>query len=279
MTELYDAADESFSRGRPGWAKGMIRYITGQGKAIDKAEYDSLLAAGYSVALVQEGGNQPAMRGWAGGVADAQAANNAADQIGFPPDRPIYYVAEDPNPLAQGAWPTVVSYFQGVASLHRRPAGGYGSRGLLEHLHDAGLIGFVWQVKTWGPGISPLANLVQNPNPDENTLGGSVDEDDVLTADWGQHPSPAIPPPPEDPDMTTRIIFYAAVADGQAAFLSDGTWFRWIGDPEVTDAPGVLAELGNKVVYHEPRTPVADVKAFGRPQDKATADLVVLPFP
>jgi len=180
----------------PGYS-GVVRYILDGsmvGKGITKAEFDLLLSRGMSVALVMETGTQPALRGTPGGSADARAAFAAADAIGWPANRPIYFVAEDPTRLSTAQWPTVAAYFAGVASVVP-PAriGAYGSAALVDWLIGRGQATYGWAVQTWGL-LTPRIHLQQMYNPipgAPSNLGGTVDPNQTLIADWGQHPAPA----------------------------------------------------------------------------------------
>lgn len=162
----------------------ILRYT----KDTSAAEFNRFIQGGIEFCLIQEGANQPAMRGFAGGVADARYANNIADSIGYEKLCAIYYVLEDPTRLPVSAWPTIVAYCQGVLSVGGRDAGGYGGRALVEHCRTLNLIKYGWQVSTWGSGVSPLCHLMQMANPTMNTLGGLVDQDAVLQPNWGQSP-------------------------------------------------------------------------------------------
>ncbi len=102
-------------------------------------------------------------------------------------------------------------------------------------------------------------------------------------------PPPTPTPPPEEDDVAKRCIFVAKMASGGlAAFVSDGTWYRHI--PGATATYNVEADIQNNTgPFFEGSTtplpiwgkgaPVADLAAFGLPQDAATASLLGLPFP
>lgn len=160
---------------------GIIRYP----KNITKDEFDQALSHGLTVTLVQEGGAQPAMKGPSAGVQDAQHANQVADSIGYDRRAAIYFVAEDPTTLPGSAWPTVEAYFRAVCATSARPVGGYGGLRLTTHLQQMGLIGYKWTVQTWG-GTDDFTHLEQLVGVD--TYGLAVDADQVLKADYGQHP-------------------------------------------------------------------------------------------
>ena len=86
---------------------GIIRYVSDDApKNITPEEFNTAMSLGLSVTLVCEQGNQPAMRGAAGGQHDAAIANEQANNVGYDPSATIYYVAEDPNVLPPSSWPT-----------------------------------------------------------------------------------------------------------------------------------------------------------------------------
>ena len=92
---------------------GIIRYVSDYPwKNITGPEYQQALSLGLTVNLVCEQGQQPALRGSAGGQHDSYIANQQADALGF--DGCMYYVAEDPNTLPQSSWSTVEAYFQAL---------------------------------------------------------------------------------------------------------------------------------------------------------------------
>ena len=210
------AADFSFARPdlallKQAGCSGICRYATGPGKAVDQAEIDQAVALGLAVVIVQEGGNQPALRGFQGGVADARQANSRLDSLGnYPPDCCIYFVAEDPNRLAPSAWPTVDTYFQGVHSVGGRPVGGYGSLDMLNHLEQAGLIVYKWAVGPWGGNAG--CHLSQYSAPVPAQFLNVIDANLILADDYGQHPRPPAPRPPTSETHTQYRGFTTVTA-------------------------------------------------------------------
>jgi hypothetical protein len=200
-------ADYSFARPdlaalQAAGCSGIVRYATGADKALEAAEVALCAQLGLTLTVVQEGGNQPALRGFDGGVADASADNAALDQVGYGRDCWCYYVGEDPNRLDPSHWPTVADYFRGVGSVAVRPVGGYGSLALLHYLAALNLITKKWPVEFWG-GHDATCHLSQYDAPrDANgnyvlpaEFAGVIDGNHVLQADYGQHPRPAPPDP------------------------------------------------------------------------------------
>ncbi|HEY2302306.1 MAG TPA: glycoside hydrolase domain-containing protein [Acidimicrobiales bacterium] len=169
-----------------------IRYATGAGKAITRAEWVSFAAWG-SITLVNESFAQAAFKtGRAGGVSEASAANAAADAVGMPrgPAGAIYYVGDDPQPASQWMYPSIVEYFRGVATVHDvtgRRIGAYGSGAQINNTRaQVPQVTLEWAVRTWG--LSGHPNLIQEANPTMSTLNHRVDQNTAVTDDWGQFP-------------------------------------------------------------------------------------------
>lgn len=222
---MPNACDYSVARPAPAALAGAgivgaVRYcIDGSGpagKAITKAEYQALLAGGLHVALVQEVGPQPAMRGAAGGTADAKEAEAVVGAVGH--TGAIYYVAEDPNVLPVTAWPTVVAYFQAVKAVNpQRKLGAYGSQALVAHLQQLGLVTYGWMVGPWSTVVSGM-HLCQRVGGVPQQFTNQIDMDIVLQADWGQAtPTPA---PAPQPTPTGDTVITPADADVIAAAVN-----------------------------------------------------------
>lgn len=311
-------ADYSFARPdlaalQAAGCSGIIRYAYGAGKALERAEVVACEQLGLTLTVVQEGGNQPALRGYQGGVVDAVNANRALDAVGY--TGWLYYVLEDPNRLAVSQWPTVVDYLNGVHSVGGRTVGGYGSLALLNRMSS--LIVGRWPVEFWG-GHGPQDHLSQYDAPRDangnyvlpSAFATAIDGNHVLKADYGQHPRPPeVDLTPEEHallvDLDTRVknieawgpapkpakqesilfwtnVTYQGVADHPAAFLSDWTFFRWIVNPgELTDVTATIPAATGYTVkeWNHADQPVADVRAFGTPANKETADLLGWPWP
>lgn len=196
------AADESFSRDTVAQLQAdgvvcLIRYVTGAGKAITASELLTYKNAGMPVCLVMETFAQAASAGYGQGAAECRQALAALNAAGWPADRPIYFVAEDPSPIGVAAWGSIADYFRGVVDVLIADGrtwlpGAYGSGALCSHLSALGLVSLEWHVSTW-PGLSRTrAALVQEANgvAGHDSIGGTIDLDSIRPdlADWGQYP-------------------------------------------------------------------------------------------
>lgn len=180
---------------------GVLRYAGGSSaKHLTAPELKALHAEGLAVALVWESTADRAGQGRQAGLQDAKSANQVADTLGFPVDRPIFYAVDfDADPAK------VLPYFQGVGAGGGRRVGVYGSYRVVEAVAGEGLASFVWQCAAWSHGKrSARAHLFQYARTPK--IAGT-DENEVLAADWGAwappatKPTPTPPAPPEDDDM------------------------------------------------------------------------------
>lgn len=224
QTQGLVGGDESFSRIDLGQLRAagitaLIRYIAGSGKGLSRSEYEAIIAAEFSLAWVMETFEQAASLGGPQGRKEAAAAYAAADAIGWPADRPGYFVLEDPSPIPRSQWPAVADYMREVVDLApRRPLpGGYGSGALCAYIASQGLIAHQWHVSTW-PGLDrSVADIVQEANGlhGYGNFGGAIDLNTIRddNPDWGQHPftppGPPAPPAPADPtEERTMFSFW-----------------------------------------------------------------------
>lgn len=190
-----------YSYARPGPAQiaadgylGVIRYLChpGDSKRLTASERDRLHAAGLAVGLVWETTAARPLAGYGAGAADAVAANRYADDLDWPPDRPIFYAVDTDTGPDQ-----VRAYFAAVANTGGRPWGLYGSYRVVEGF--AGITPWLWQCAAWsgtgrgtggsieGRRLSRHAVLFQRV---AQVYAGAADVNDVLAADWGGwHPT------------------------------------------------------------------------------------------
>ena len=176
-------------------ASFTCRYLSWlpNGKVINKAEVDNLIAAGIAVVLNWESTGTDAVQGYQAGVSDASEAQRQATALGLP--HSILYFSLDwdfqPNDLGP-----VAAYFQGVASvIGLNRTGAYGGILAIKALFDGGLIAWGWQTYAWSnEQWDHRAQLHQVQNG-VNIGPATVDIDEAVAADFGQNPAPKPPEP------------------------------------------------------------------------------------
>lgn len=157
MTEP-NALDYSWSRPDPAamaraGIKAVCRYLTGAGKAIDRAELAALHAAGIAVVLNYEADAGDARGGAAAGATARRAAVVAAKALGAPAGTPIYYSIDFD---VTGDMPTVLAYLKACDDPDY-PARCYGEASVLDAYGRPG-----WQTLAWSGGaLSGHAVLYQ----------------------------------------------------------------------------------------------------------------------
>lgn len=143
-----------------------------------------LAAHGIWVVANWEYGAQDMLRGYAGGVADAQLALAQATAAGMPPGRPIYFSADwDVTPAQE---PTLLAYLSGADSvLGWSDVGEYGGYYPLKTALDAGATQWAWQSPAWSGGQWDARATIRQTGT--ATIGGvQVDTNEAMTADYGQ---------------------------------------------------------------------------------------------
>lgn len=212
------------------------RYLSnGNSKDLDPGEAAALLKGGVDVVVVWETVGSRALQGHAAGEADARAAEAEAQRLGLPAHRPIYFAVDfDEAPSQAGA---VAAYFQGVRTvLPKSAVGVYGGYWVVKRLHEAGLVGYIWQTYAWSGGqLHPAANIYQYSNG-HVVAGVGVDYNRALTADFGQW---GFAPKLKDPAGIWR---FSGEVD-----THDGSW-------KIQPEPGV-----NVVMGEHPRRWVAEI--------------------
>lgn len=163
-------------------------------KNLSKAEAAALLADGVAIVVVWEDAAQGALRGHAGGVADALAADLQARQCGLP-GAFIYFAADwDVTPAEQAA---VDAYLDGCASvIGRARTGLYGGFWPCSRARLAGKASKFWGTVAWSGGNWAGGWIPDVMQGAQVSVGGvSVDLDTGGTdrADFGQWPRPAAP--------------------------------------------------------------------------------------
>lgn len=217
--------DYSFARFKGSTLKSAgidiaIRYLpTSSGKDLTTAEVTDLHGNGVSLAVVFETTTGRSSAGFFAGVADAQRANKAAESLGWPSERPIYYADDQGTP-----WSNVAPYFEGVASVIARPWGIYGPYDVIEGARSK--TKWLWQcagysgrgqgtggsvmdgtneVRTDGRGrrLSSAAMMYQCFG---GALLGSTDRNLAFVADVGQWPHTGVTTVEDDMPKTVLVV-------------------------------------------------------------------------
>lgn len=180
-------------------------------KNLTRAEADALATQDVWVVANWEYGAQDMLRGYAGGIADAQLAQAQAVAAGMPSGRPIYFSADwDVTPTQES---TVLAYLSGADSVlgHSR-AGEYGGYYPIKIARDSG-VAWTWQTSAWSGGQWDSRDTVRQTG--SAVVGGvQVDVNEAMTADYGQWqpgrlPEPAtsiVIPPHQERDMILHSI-------------------------------------------------------------------------
>lgn len=189
---------------------GVVSYISPprenwmKAKPLTKAKVDEYRAAGLRIATVwQYGGaaNPDAMRGAAGGKADALAAKKKLAEIGMP-DAPVFFAVDFDITLDQ--WNnTAVHYFRAACNvLGRQRVGIYGHSRAVAWAQEDGVVADLgggrclgWVTRSWSLGEtgSDYAVLYQREHNVPGPSGVQIDVNDVYHAEWGHR---ALPKPP-----------------------------------------------------------------------------------
>lgn len=190
------------------------------GKVIQKPEYDALIAAGISVMLNWESSGRSWRDGYGAGLREGAEARRQARALGHPDSRPIVQSMDEGVPA--GMLDTAAQYQHGFNDGGGcGPQGAYGTKLVLDHLFDCGLITVGWQTNARGwEGNGPdcaRASLLQRTSHSLNGLpADQYDESTIVGTDWGQHPiaiphpvpvPPKPPAPPKPPPIVTGGSF------------------------------------------------------------------------
>lgn len=264
------------------------------GKLLTAREYEALLAAGVGVVPNWETTSDRMRAGRQAGIDDATAATAVLNDVGYPPDRAVYFSADwDTTPADQAA---IDAYLTGAATvIGASQVGVYGSYYVVRRCLNNGTAAWAWQTVAWSGGqIEPRAHILQHAAT--VTVGGvQCDVNQALQADFGQHPTsrrrrhhdmdtlPATPPPRDPnsapstwPQINRDVGFDPAggpeggfegcfgcqewggrTADDVRGFLRLASWITPTGLIPVSAA---LSTAGSGVVVHD-HSPTAPMTA------------------
>lgn len=192
-----EGVDLSFAR--PGGAalsaagkRYVVRYLTGDGKALTAQEVTDYHAHGLGIALVFESTRGRAKEGAAAGTADAKTAAQAAAKRGVPDTVPIYFAVD--FDAHDDDWPGIKAYFEAVGTqIGIDRVGVYGGIFVVRRSHNQKVARWFWQTYAWSDGkVLPYVHLYQYRNH-QKINGGLVDLDRAYRPNYGQWPQP-LPP-------------------------------------------------------------------------------------
>lgn len=220
-------------------AAGTIRYLSWQSsKNWHPDQIQSHQDQGLAVGAVWETTASRANAGWQAGNDDAGHANDQADALGWPADRPLYYAVDSDS----WAW-AVRPYFEGAVSRGRRPVGIYAQYDIIESLVGGGLLQWGWQTAAWSGNGSGSGGSIQGRRLSQHAclfqrvgyvLNQTCDANDILKPDWGQWGAGTEQPTVRIPETMHRLVMTdirgpdGATLDNGPSWLLTGGFKRWL---------------------------------------------------
>lgn len=200
-------------------------------KNITLTEAQALAAHGVWVVANWEYGAQDMLRGYAGGIADAQLALTQAKAAGMPAGRPVYFSADWAVTTAQE--PAVLAYLSGAASvLGSAETGEYGGYAAVKAARDSGTV-WTWQTFAWSNGAWDARDTIRQTG--SATVGGvQVDTNEAMVSDYGQWQPGRLPTQLAQEIAMQDALYAVAVApDGS----NPGIW--WYADGAYTHVASI----------------------------------------
>src|ERR1017187_1003755 len=253
----------------------VARYLSHDpAKNLSKAEASALLSAGVAIVLVWEDTAQGALRGYAGGVADAANAAAQASACGLP-GAFIYFAADwDVSVAQQGL---INAYLDGCASvLGRALTGLYGGFWGCSRARIAGKAVKFWGTLAWSGnnwatcGWQP--DVMQGAQVSIGGVSVDLDTGGAAAADFGQWPRPAtvtVPAVPGDEDSMLIVTVDRATVPkgtawpGQFLRLEDLTAPLGVVLRHILDPPHLAALRAAGVADAKAELPYADWLLLG----------------
>lgn len=195
MTELldYSWSHPNLSQLKGLGITGVIRYVTGDtGKALTRAEIGQIKANGLTLTLVYETTGKTVKGGRDAGVADANAAKNALNDLGLPLSRVYFAVDYDMQPAE---YALLDAYLDGAASVMGKNHTGLYA-GYAPCAREIGRGYAAWQTYAWSGGKVAQGIKIYQYQNGVTVAGGDVDRNRTSLADYGQvrfgsQPAPA----------------------------------------------------------------------------------------
>lgn len=223
-------------------------------KTTTKPQWDALIAAGFEVAPNFETNTHQMEGGFAAGARDGANVQIALAELGLPDTAPCYF--SDDEAVAPQSFHLRAEYMRGVASVCAHERGYYGEGDLIEYLAGQGLIvrGWLSESTSYPGSAAPTTHTVlwQHYGRHVAGLAGSYDVNDVLAADWGQHPRPqGAPVPAPYPQGSAPVTTIAIPVKGHYGGLI-GTARPIPGAPGALGTGLVLLENGARLGGDKP---------------------------
>jgi hypothetical protein len=161
------------------------RYLTSfAAKRIDAVEVSQMKANGLALVLVFEDTTDQALNGYNQGVADAKEAQEQANAIGFPGDRPVYFAVDFDATAAQQD--SIDQYLRGAASIiGANRVGVYGGYYVVQRCLNNGTATWAWQTKAWSGGLIDSRIQIYQKGI-QTAFNGEADVDEPRQTDFGQ---------------------------------------------------------------------------------------------
>lgn len=193
--------------------------------------YNALKNAGLPVAFVDEHTDNDGLQGYALGLQYGKKARAIADSVGHPHDRPLICASFD-FPIQPGEFPVCLEHLRGFRD-GAGPCAPYAVATFIDAAVGLGYCSFGMQVCSSGYSgnhyISANAALKQHCNVAWGPFpAGSMDPNDVLQPDWGQHdyamPAPPAPKPVSQEDTMVPLVDGTGHGSGKLPVVyADGT--------------------------------------------------------
>lgn len=219
------------------------RYLSNDpSKNITLAEAQALAAHGIWVVANWEYYATDALRGYAGGIADAQTALAQAKAAGMPAGRPIYFSSD--WAVTSSQMPSVLAYLSGAASvLGSAETGEYGGYAAVKAASDAGTK-WTWQTFAWSNGAWDSRDTIRQTG--SATVGGvQVDTNEAMVSDYGQWQPGRLPPrSAQEAPMQDALYAVGNAPDG----TNPGIWFyadgRYAHVPSIAERDLIASQFG-----------------------------------
>lgn len=180
---------------------GVQRYesddaASNQWKCCSKSEYDRILACGLAILAGFEVGKTSWLGGYSLGVQHGQMARAKWRAKGHPDSRPIAFAVDSDVSSAQLG--IALDYLRGCMDGTRTgPQIAYGEPMVIDAALKAGIVRSTWETAAygWSGYHSTTCALRQTTAKDYPQYPPTqYDQNDILAADWGQHPYGGQPP-------------------------------------------------------------------------------------